>query len=185
MSRGYKVIFLDEVMFTFSTNQARDYSNKNVNITVMDKALLCHTIAVVASASANEGIESYELFDRSVNQQRFIAYLKALKVRNKRRKFCVFLDNLRVHHGKLVKEAISELKIPFIFNLPYRPEYNPIENVFSLVKNSFKRKKLNNIMREERFSNEDLVNWSFDCQDHRTVGDICRKGIKRIMKAKF
>jgi transposase len=41
---------------------------------------------------------------------------------------------------------MKELGIPAIFNLPYRPEHNPIENVFSLVKNKYKRMKLQSVI---------------------------------------
>lgn len=57
----------------------------------------------------------------------------------------MFLDNLRVHHTIVVRELCKKLDIPLVFNLPYSPEYNPIETYFSLLKNLFKRMKLNYI----------------------------------------
>ena len=34
---------------------------------------------------------------------------------------------------------MAELKIMPIYNLAYSPDYNPIESIFSLVKNRYKR----------------------------------------------
>ena len=47
-----------------------------------------------------------------------------------------------MHHSKLVKDACEKLEFELIFNLPYSPENNPIENVFSIVKNEYRRIKL-------------------------------------------
>jgi transposase len=33
-----------------------------------------------------------------------------------------------------VAKACSDLDIDLVFSLPYRPEFNPIENTFSIVK---------------------------------------------------
>jgi transposase len=43
----------------------------------------------------------------------------------------------------MVNKYVNENDIQFIFNVPYCPEYNPIENVFSQVKQIIKMKKNN------------------------------------------
>ncbi len=57
-------------------------------------------------------------------------------------KLAVFADNCTVHHSKAVKSYSEEHDIQIIFNLPYSPQYNPIEIVWSLVKNKYRREKL-------------------------------------------
>ena len=37
-----------------------------------------------------------------------------------------------------------------IYNIPYRSDLNPIENVFSIAKNIFKRKRLNMVSNNEK-----------------------------------
>jgi hypothetical protein len=54
--KGRQIIFLDEVMFTFSTQQRADYSNLGTNIEVMADLLRCDTIAVVAAVSLDDGL---------------------------------------------------------------------------------------------------------------------------------
>jgi len=45
--------------------------------------------------------------------------------------------------------------------VPYQPDFNPIEAVFSQVKNKFKRKKLNLIVNERHVSVRHLIKESF------------------------
>ena len=52
------------------------------------------------------------------------------------------MDNMRVHHSRKVKEFMLENDILAIFNTPYSPELNPIEQLWSLVKSEFKKEKL-------------------------------------------
>ena len=48
-----------------------------------------------------------------------------------------------------------------IFNAPYFPDGNPIENVFALVKNHFKRKKLNKLLDGRYIDQQALIADSF------------------------
>ena len=77
-------------------------------------------------------------------------------------KIAIFMDNLRVHHTLDVKDLCAEYDIPLIFNLAYSPEYNPIETYFSLLKNLFKRAKLNCIANDIKVDVADII---FDCTD--------------------
>ena len=77
-------------------------------------------------------------------------------------KIAIFLDNLRVHHSIKVKEFCLANDIPLVFNLAYSPEYNPIENFFSIVKNYYKRKKQSQLLKYEKFEGISLVKESFD-----------------------
>ena len=41
------------------------------------------------------------------------------------------MDNCNVHHSKKVAKFLEENGISAIFNVPYSPEYNPIERVWA------------------------------------------------------
>ena len=47
----------------------------------------------------------------------------------------LLLDNARIHHSKIVKAYVNNLNHTLLFNAPYCPKYNPIEKVFSKIKN--------------------------------------------------
>lgn len=59
----------------------------------------------------------------------------------------LFFDNACIHHSKIVVNYLTENNIKFIYNVPYSPEYNPIEFMFSKVKTNIK--KLNNTTLNE------------------------------------
>jgi transposase len=52
----------------------------------------------------------------------------------------IYLDNLRVHHGKLVMEWIKDKPLTFIFAPIYSSEYNPIERLWAMAKRLFTQK---------------------------------------------
>ena len=53
------------------------------------------------------------------------------------------MDNARIHHSKIVKKYIGTTKHKILFNVPYMPEYNPIEKFFSEIKFYIRSKKNN------------------------------------------
>ena len=100
---------------------------------------------MVAAVSADIGFEYYQLFYKAIDRELFMEFIENLREDQGEDKIALFLDNLRVHHTLKVKDLCKKLDIPLVFNLPYSPDYNPIETYFSLLKNLFKRMKLNYI----------------------------------------
>ena len=78
------------------------------------------------------------LFPQSVNVIKFKEYLNRLREENGDAKICLFMDNLTAHTSNKSKETMRKLKIRYIFNIAYSPDYNPIESVFSKVKCKFR-----------------------------------------------
>ena len=54
------------------------------------------------------------------------------------------MDNARTHHSVIFKQFIEDNKLNIIYNVPYRPEFNPIEKVFSKIKFLIRSKNNNN-----------------------------------------
>ena len=48
-------------------------------------------------------------------------------------------------------DFLEESKVRYIFNVPYSPQFNPIETVFAKVKSIFKRSKLYAASNNRRF----------------------------------
>ena len=44
------------------------------------------------------------------------------------------MDNLNVHTSKRAKLRMEDLGIGYVFNPIYSPQFNPIEEVFSMAK---------------------------------------------------
>ena len=80
------------------------------------------------SALTSQGEVRYMLYEDSMDQKRLITFLGHM-IRSSKQKIFLFLDNLRVHHGKMVAEWVSrhQDKIELFFLPPYAPESNPDE----------------------------------------------------------
>ena len=80
------------------------------------------------SSITNQGKVRFMLYRHTMNSQTLIKFLKRL-IKDVGQKVYLILDNLRVHHGKIVKEWLEEHQEHIeIFFLPsYSPELNPDE----------------------------------------------------------
>ena len=67
------------------------------------------------------------------------------------------MDNLSAHTSERSKEAMRQHGFRFIYNVPYSPDYNPIESVFSQVKRNFKALRARKFIGLLQDSHESLV----------------------------
>ena len=116
----------DETGVRNSNQHGRSYAPKGktpVKLS-MSKRFSVNMISTVT----NQGLVEFMIYSGSMNAARLIEFLIQL-VKNKTKKVLLILDNLRVHHSKLVKEWVEKNKSKIeIFHLPsYSPEKNPDE----------------------------------------------------------
>ena len=174
------VIYLDETMFTSKTLLTHDYSNIYTNIQIDYKKLNKPAVAVVAAITAEAGVLTWMNFLNSVNIPKFIQFLQHLLKVMKNKKFCVFMDNLSVHRSNLVRDFMMKNDIAWLFNVPYSPDTNPIENVFSIVKKRFKQLRTNQIINGGNQKQEDLINQAFGSVQKQSVVNMIRHSLDLI-----
>ena len=56
------------------------------------------------------------------------------------------MDNLSVHRSKTTIAYMDSLGLVPIFNAAYSPDYNPIENLFSVVKGAYRASNTNAVV---------------------------------------
>lgn len=80
------------------------------------------------SSITNQGKVRFMIYKKTMNAQVFIKFLRRL-ITDADRKIYLILDNLRVHHSKIVKAWVEEHKdqIELFFLPSYSPELNPDE----------------------------------------------------------
>ena len=71
----------------------------------------------------NKKIIAYKLYEGSINK-----FLERYIYKEEYLNYKLLLD--KIHHANIVKDN-DKKTIPFIYNIPYSPELNPIEKVFS------------------------------------------------------
>ena len=89
------------------------------------------------SAINNKGTCRFMCYEENMTQQRFIEFMTRL-VKDSEKKVLFIVDNLRVHHGKLVQKWLDKHKaeIEVFYTSPYSPEINPDEYLNHNLKQS-------------------------------------------------
>jgi hypothetical protein len=66
-------------------------------------------------------------------------FLGEIKMKlGKEAKFAIFLDNASIHRADYTRNAAQLMKIPLVFNLPYRPDLMGIEFLWAHAKAAFR-----------------------------------------------
>ena len=146
-----KIVWLDETMFTKTTNLKKEWSKRLTNFTIPCEAKGSKFTAVLAAISFGYGFEHVELYDTAVDEVIFLKYLRRLKEINENENLTIVMDNLAVHKTDDVKSLMRELGFEWIYNVPYSPEYNAIELPFGQIKKHFREAKLVCLANEFRF----------------------------------
>lgn len=98
-----------------------------------------HNISLIVAVSQYK-VEGYMLIEGSVNQITFFNYIYELVTILRRNpdsvnhNFILLLDNLNAHKTYLLKCLTVRLRVRILFNAPYSPEINFVENVFQRIK---------------------------------------------------
>ena len=122
-----------------------------------------HHKYTVISAVSNKNVVAYKIFKGSLTKSIYLDFLKNNLIPSlKGRKFVLLSDNLRCHHSKEAKKLVSTNNGECIYTPPYSPDFNPIENVFSVIKNNIRKKCLysvNLLLKHISFEFENFKNY--------------------------
>lgn len=82
----------------------------------------------MVSAISSQGLVRFEVIEEAMNTDLFIGFMERL-IAESRQKVFLILDNLKVHHAKLVTAWLAERsdRIEVFYLPPYSPEINPDE----------------------------------------------------------
>ena len=108
------------------------------------------------SAITNTGKSMFSLYDESIKIDSFIEFCKKVIDSNSGKKVFLIVDNLRVHHAKLVKvwEEENKDKIKLFYLPAYSPDYNPDEYLNQDYKQSANKYELPTTQKELRNNTE-------------------------------
>ncbi len=123
---GAEIHWADETGLRSDSQYGRGYAPKGK--TPEQRINAKRVSANMISTVTNQGKVRFMIYDKAMNAQRLIKFFRRL-IRDAGRKIFVILDNLRVHHAKIVKEWLTTHRSEIeVFYLPsYSPELNPDE----------------------------------------------------------
>jgi len=91
------------------------------------------------SAIGLQGVKPSMSVEGAVDGKAFESYIKHFHAPTLKRGEIVVMDNLSVHKSKRVEKLIEEAGATLLFLPPYSPDFNPMEQAFSKVKNALRK----------------------------------------------
>ena len=132
----------DETGVKNNCNHGRSYAPKGKTPvkSSMSKRFSVNMISTVT----NQGKVQFMIYSDTMNADKLIQFMEQL-IKNSDQKIFLILDNLRVHHSKVVKKWLNNIEIKEqieVFFLPsYSPETNPDEYLNCDLKQGISNKK--------------------------------------------
>jgi transposase len=164
------LIFIDEsgANLRMTTAYARIEGGKRIKMPVpFDHG---PQFSMIGAISINK-IEAALYGEWATNGEIFFTFIERSLLPQLKPKHIVIMDNVKFHLQTRIKEAIESRGAKIIFLPPYSPDLNPIENMWSKIKNTLRKlmprttrafKKAIRIAFEE-INKLDLVGWFKHC----------------------
>lgn len=142
-----EIIFIDETGFNQSLVPLYGYSKVGEKCWVKTNAKT-QNYTVLAAITRTQ-VLGFQIFKGSVTAEDFGAFISSLLNRYSRillnpSKYIFFMDNAPIHKAKVLKPFFSNFCI--MFNAPYSPFLNPIEEFFGNLKFNFRKKFAQNTL---------------------------------------
>lgn len=138
------VIAIDETSFSSYSSKyyGWKFSNSDMN-TPIEREKPHKNLTLLMATSMNR-IEAITLIENGINQIVFANFIINLittvkrRYRNNSSQIIILLDNLYVHKTPLIKAVFFKVGVRVLYNAPYSPELNFIENIFQRLKHKYK-----------------------------------------------
>jgi transposase len=133
-----EIVCLDETCFQLETHRSYGWSKRGTRC-IHNSSKRSWTNITGQFLISSKGIVAWKLYKKSINGESFVSFLDHLDKNYMDGKTLV-MDNLSVHHMTKVKELLKSMKTEAKYIPPYSPELNPIEEMFSWLKRSVRKK---------------------------------------------
>eukprot|EP00873_Tetraselmis_striata_P043964 jgi/Tetstr1/464228/TSEL_009033.t1 len=133
-----EVISIDESSAVLESVPTYGYSLKRTRVVKLtNKPVRGNRVTLLLAISNTRGVVHHATYSGSCNSQKFAGFLGDLPQFSSRTS--IILDNVRFHHSHVVKAAAHANTLHLVFTPPYCPDFNPIENAFSVIKSVTRR----------------------------------------------
>lgn len=132
-----RLIFLDETSLKTNLTRLRGWAEGGARLIEAVPSGKWHTHTLV-QAIALDGTRAAMVLDGPINGDSFAGFCQWLLVPSLQPGDLVVLDNLSSHKSLAATRAVEAAGARFVYLPPYSPDLNPIENIFSKVKQLFR-----------------------------------------------
>jgi len=144
--KGHEVIYLDESGFTNPRNKMKKWTSP-YKINPLGPRKRVKRINLVAAIGLS-GVIHKNVSVFNTNSMKISNFIKGLEkaVRrdvNLEKKYeagqvFIYLDNAKFHRSVIVRDTIRETRFNIIYGIPYTPQYDAVEYLFSLLKDMYR-----------------------------------------------
>ena len=166
-----EIISVDESSVYLESCPIYGYSRKGTRVCKnMKSPLRGNRVTLILAISNKRGVVHHEVVKGSSNAIIFSKFIHSINNSDKGSK--IILDNVRFHHSKIVKDTAVSRGFHLVYTPPYQPDFNPVENAFSVIK-SHTRRFDNSIMESMNLLTIDkiLAFYNHSCNFIRTFID--------------
>jgi len=102
-------------------------------------------------------IVSYVIHESSINSDKYMEFIKSIMYMPKYNKYTLLMDNASINKTKTFIKYTSDNNLSVLYNISYNPETNPIEMLFSPLKNHIRSNKTNTLGNIKKSIDEYIV----------------------------
>jgi transposase len=133
-----RLVFVDEAGYRLGSISRYGWAKRNERVLGYQTHGSWTTLTMLG-AMALDGLRGFLLIESGTSAAVFRAYVTQVLGPNLREGDLVIMDNLAAHKDRQVREEIRKRGAEVLFLPPYSPDYNPIEKLWSKVKNFLRR----------------------------------------------
>ena len=137
------ILFIDETSIVLNNVPSYGWSGKGEKCEIKQPVVTKRYTLLMGISTTKI---YYTITNDSIDHIKFNEFINTID-----NTYVLFMDNARIHHNKILKKHMIDNNIDHIYNIPYSPEYNPIEKIFNTLKIQMRNNKINNLKSIERF----------------------------------
>lgn len=164
------LIFIDESGVNLAMTRLRARSPKGKRAYSPKATKRGQNVSIIGALGFNGVVTDYSLMG-ATDGLTFEAFISQKLVPKLWTGACVVMDNCSVHLGETVRELIEAAGAKLIYLPPYSPDFSPIENCWSKIKESLRSQAartydaLNDAMANaiDEIHQNDIIGWFTHC----------------------
>ena len=131
----------------------------NIILDISDVYIKAH--AVLVAISRERGVDLVEVFEKSINKQKFKIFLETLRSKYPFDDILIMMDNLSLHKSNDTRQLMDELGFLYAYTPVYSPQYNGIEEVINIGKKKVKNTRLEMLVHNKPIDLRHVILSSF------------------------
>jgi len=137
------ILSIDECSFNTMNNKSKGLSPIGNPIHLNINEIKIKNISLLLAINT-KGIVNQEIIKTTINSSIFYNFILDIIKKANNKKYIFIYDNVRFHRTNKISNLIINNGHEFFYTPRYSPNNNPIENIFSLIKNEFFKITRNN-----------------------------------------